>query len=112
MSKYLGPSSRIRRPDFLKTPEPPQGLELDIPYYDYSRAGSIQERYYEDPYVIIPEHFRELSKTSHMLTFDTAMVALRATIFYCSVFTKRDEFLGLHTVLNIDDHQCTYLMAE
>ncbi|CAB4429819.1 unnamed protein product [Rhizophagus irregularis] len=33
-----GPPSKIRRPDFLKTPEYHQGLELDIPYYDYGFA--------------------------------------------------------------------------
>ncbi len=33
VSKYLGPPSKIRRPDFLKTPKYYQGLELDIPYY-------------------------------------------------------------------------------
>jgi len=102
VSKYLGPPSKIRRPDFLKTPEYYQGLELDIPYYDYGFAIEVQgeqhekfnkffhrgdpnnfikqqERdqlkkelceenqialryvwYYEDPYVVIPEHLREL----------------------------------------------------
>ena len=33
VSKYLGPPSKIHRPDFLKTPKYYQGLELDIPYY-------------------------------------------------------------------------------
>ncbi|CAI2175884.1 19773_t:CDS:2 [Funneliformis geosporum] len=102
VSKYLGPPSKIRRPDFLKTPEYYQGLELDIPYYDYGFAIEVQgvqhEKYheyfhggdpnnlikqqardqlkkelceknqialryvwyYEDPFVVIPEHLREL----------------------------------------------------
>ncbi|RGB40859.1 hypothetical protein C1646_752838 [Rhizophagus diaphanus] len=38
VSKYLGPPSKIRRLDFLKTPKYYQGLELDIPYYDYGFA--------------------------------------------------------------------------
>ena len=86
----------------MKTPEYHQGLELDIPYYDYGFAIEVQgeqhekfnkffhrgdpnnfikqqERdqlkkelceenwialryvwYYEDPYIVIPEHLREL----------------------------------------------------
>ncbi|RHZ76779.1 hypothetical protein Glove_193g16 [Diversispora epigaea] len=46
------------------------GLQLDIPYYDYASTGSTQEKenqivlkevwYYEDPYIVIPEHLREL----------------------------------------------------
>ena len=102
VEKQYGPPSKIRRPDFLKTPEYYQGLELDIPYYDYGFAIEVQgeqhekfnkffhrgdpnnfikqqERdqlkkelceknqialryvwYYKDPYVVIPEHLREL----------------------------------------------------
>ncbi|CAJ0630582.1 3469_t:CDS:2 [Entrophospora sp. SA101] len=50
VTKYLGPPSKNRRPDFLKTSEYPKGLELDIPYYDYGfaieiQAGSGQERF-------------------------------------------------------------------
>ncbi|CAI2174945.1 16384_t:CDS:1, partial [Funneliformis geosporum] len=41
-SKYLGPPSEIRQPDFLKTPKYYQGLELDIPYYDYDFAIEVQ----------------------------------------------------------------------
>ncbi|POG79825.1 hypothetical protein GLOIN_2v1765168 [Rhizophagus irregularis DAOM 181602=DAOM 197198] len=35
LTKYLGSPSLIRRPDFLKTQEYPNGVELDIPYYEY-----------------------------------------------------------------------------
>ncbi|RIA92093.1 hypothetical protein C1645_765920 [Glomus cerebriforme] len=38
VAKYLGPPSENRRPDFLKIPEHPKGLELDIPYYEYGFA--------------------------------------------------------------------------
>ncbi|CAJ0650904.1 13881_t:CDS:2 [Entrophospora sp. SA101] len=99
--QYLGPQSENRKPDFLKIPEHPTGLQLDIPYYDYVFAIEVQgqqdekyielfhrdpknfikqqERdqlkkelceenwivlryvwYYEDPYVVISEHLREL----------------------------------------------------
>ncbi|CAB4378873.1 unnamed protein product [Rhizophagus irregularis] len=42
VAKYLGPPSKIRRPDFLKTLEYPKGLELDIPYYDHGFAIEVQ----------------------------------------------------------------------
>ena len=35
LTKYLGSPSLIRRPDFLKTQEYPNGLELDIFYPQY-----------------------------------------------------------------------------
>ncbi|CAI2188097.1 6201_t:CDS:2 [Funneliformis geosporum] len=99
VTKYLGPPSKDRKPNFLKTSEYPTGLELDIPYYEYGFAIEVQgeqhekyieffhrrdpnnfikqqerdqtqERimrrelryvwYYEDPYIVIPEHLREL----------------------------------------------------
>ena len=102
MSKYLGPPSKIRRPDFLKTLDYTTGLELDIYYPQYGFATEVQGEqhekyieffhngdpnnfikqqardqlkkelceenqialryvwYYEDPYVVIPEHLREL----------------------------------------------------
>ncbi|RGB40470.1 hypothetical protein C1646_753314, partial [Rhizophagus diaphanus] len=63
------------KPDFLKIPKYPKGLELDIPYYEYGFAIEDQLKkelceenwitlryvwYYEDPYVVIPEHLWEL----------------------------------------------------
>ncbi|RHZ65136.1 hypothetical protein Glove_319g194 [Diversispora epigaea] len=42
ISKYLGPPSKIRRPNFLKTSEHPMGLELDIYYPEYGLAIEIQ----------------------------------------------------------------------
>ncbi|CAG8762715.1 12864_t:CDS:2, partial [Cetraspora pellucida] len=102
VSKYLGPPSKICRPDSLKTLESPIGLELDIYYLEYGLAIKVQgeqhEKYieffhkgdpnnfvrqqerdqlkkelceenwivlrevwhYEDPYIVIPEHLREL----------------------------------------------------
>ena len=102
VAKYLGPPSENRRPDFLKIPEHPKGLELDIPYYEYGFAIEVQGEqhekyieffhrgdpnnfikqqardqlkkelceenwialryvwYYEDPYIVIPEHLQEL----------------------------------------------------
>ncbi|RHZ80629.1 hypothetical protein Glove_134g259 [Diversispora epigaea] len=81
VSKYLGEPSKNRKPDFLKTPEYPQGLELDILYYDYGDPNNyikqqVQDQelcednwivlryvwYYEDPYIVIPEHLQELGK--------------------------------------------------
>ena len=102
LTKYLGAPSLIRRPDFLKTQEYPNGLELDIFYPQYGFAIEVQgiqhEKYheffhggdpnnfikqqardqlkkelceenwialryvwyYEDPYIVIPKHLREL----------------------------------------------------
>jgi len=42
VAKYLGLPSENRRPDFLKIPEHPKGLELDIPYYKYGFAIEVQ----------------------------------------------------------------------
>ncbi|CAI2178599.1 447_t:CDS:2 [Funneliformis geosporum] len=47
LSKYLGPPSKIRRSDFLKISEYPQGLELDIPYYEYGFAIEVQGEQHE-----------------------------------------------------------------
>ncbi|CAB5188851.1 unnamed protein product [Rhizophagus irregularis] len=43
LTKYLGSPSLIRRPDFLKTQEYPNGVELDIPYYEYGFAIEVQD---------------------------------------------------------------------
>ena len=42
ITNILGPPSSICRPDFLKIPEHPKGLELDIPYYEYGFAIEVQ----------------------------------------------------------------------
>ncbi|CAG8814779.1 13169_t:CDS:1, partial [Racocetra fulgida] len=42
ISKYLGPPSNIRQPDFLKTFEHPRGLQLDIYYPEYRFAIKVQ----------------------------------------------------------------------
>ncbi|CAG8807821.1 3923_t:CDS:1, partial [Gigaspora margarita] len=47
VSKYLGPPSEIRRPDFLKTSESPIGLELDIYYPEYGLAIEVQGEQHE-----------------------------------------------------------------
>ncbi|RGB25229.1 hypothetical protein C1646_772040, partial [Rhizophagus diaphanus] len=47
VAKYLGPPSENRKPDFLKIPEHPKGLELDIPYYKYEFAIEVQEKQHE-----------------------------------------------------------------
>ncbi|GBB89271.1 hypothetical protein RclHR1_15970005 [Rhizophagus clarus] len=47
ISKYLGPPSKNRKPDFLKTLEHPRGLELDIPYYHYGFAIEVQGEQHE-----------------------------------------------------------------
>ena len=61
MSKYLGPPSKIRRPDFLKTLDHPIGLELDIYYPQYGFATEVQgeqhERYIEFFYNGDPNNF-------------------------------------------------------
>ncbi|CAG8834423.1 11662_t:CDS:2, partial [Gigaspora margarita] len=82
ITKILGPPSEIHKPDFLKTPEYPRGLELDIYYPQYGFAIEVQEYfykneedfelceenwivlieiwYYEDPHIVIPEYLKEL----------------------------------------------------
>ena len=45
--KYLGPPSENRRPDFLKIPEHPKGLELDIYYSEYGFAIEVQGEQHE-----------------------------------------------------------------
>ncbi|CAG8742666.1 15549_t:CDS:2, partial [Gigaspora margarita] len=42
ISKYLGPQSKLYRLEFLKTPEHPIKLELDIYYPDYGFAIEVQ----------------------------------------------------------------------
>ena len=42
LSKYLGPPSKERKPNFLKTLKHPSGLQLDIPYYHYDFAFEVQ----------------------------------------------------------------------
>ncbi|CAG8510757.1 16471_t:CDS:1 [Racocetra persica] len=42
VTKILSPPSDIRRPDFLKTPEYPRRLELDIYYPQYGFAIEVQ----------------------------------------------------------------------
>ncbi|RHZ49151.1 hypothetical protein Glove_529g17 [Diversispora epigaea] len=59
--KYLDLPSENRRPDFLKTPEHPIGLELDIPYYNHGFAIEVQgqqhEKYIEFFYRRDPNNF-------------------------------------------------------
>ena len=71
MSKYLGPPSKIRRPDFLKTLDHPTGLELDIYYPQYGLAIEVQgeqhKRYIEffhndDPNNFIKQQTRDQLK--------------------------------------------------
>ncbi|CAI2194658.1 1985_t:CDS:1, partial [Funneliformis geosporum] len=68
---YLGPPSKIRQPEFLKTLEHPKGLELDISYYDHGFAIEIQgvqyEKYHEffhegDPNNFIKQQERDQLK--------------------------------------------------
>ncbi|RHZ82606.1 hypothetical protein Glove_108g36 [Diversispora epigaea] len=47
VSKYLGPPSKIRQPEFLKTPKHPSGLHLDIYYPQYGFAIEVQGQQHE-----------------------------------------------------------------
>ena len=42
LTKYLSPPSLIHKPNFLKTPDCPTGLELDIYYPEYGFAIEVQ----------------------------------------------------------------------
>ncbi|RHZ59669.1 hypothetical protein Glove_362g74 [Diversispora epigaea] len=72
VTKYPGLPSKIRQPDFLKTLKYPTGLHLDIYYPQGDPDNFIKQqardqlkeelldRINEDPYIVIPEHLREL----------------------------------------------------
>ncbi|RIA84323.1 hypothetical protein C1645_742410 [Glomus cerebriforme] len=47
ITNILGPPSSIRRPDFLKIPEHPRGLELNIYYPQYGFAIEVQGKQHE-----------------------------------------------------------------
>ncbi|PKC62909.1 hypothetical protein RhiirA1_443673 [Rhizophagus irregularis] len=47
ITNILGPPSSVRRPDFLKIPEHPRGLELDIYYPQYGFAIEVQGKQHE-----------------------------------------------------------------
>ncbi|CAI2197287.1 17503_t:CDS:2, partial [Funneliformis geosporum] len=67
VSKYLGPPSKIRQPDFLKTPKHPSGLHLDIYYPQYSLAIEVQGKQHKH-YI---EHFhRTLEGFNNLLARD------------------------------------------
>ncbi|CAI2192315.1 265_t:CDS:2, partial [Funneliformis geosporum] len=96
-SKYLGPPSKIRRPDFLKTPEYYQGLELDIPYYDYGFAIEVQgvqhEKYHEyfhggDPNNLIKQQARDQLKKE---LCEKNQIALRYVWYYEDPFSNNDK---------------------
>ena len=70
-TKYLGPPLLICKPNFLKTPECPTGLELDIYYPEYGFAIEVQgvqhEKYHEffherDPNNFIKQQARDRLK--------------------------------------------------
>ncbi|CAH1769218.1 2243_t:CDS:1 [Entrophospora sp. SA101] len=63
VSKYLGPPSSIRRPDFLKTLEHPTGLELDIYYPEFGFAIEVQgkqHKHYIRHFHRTPEGFNKM----------------------------------------------------
>ncbi|KAF0494331.1 putative nuclease: PROVISIONAL [Gigaspora margarita] len=47
ISKYLGQPSKMRQPEFLKTPEFLAGLKLDIFYTEYGFAVEVQREQHE-----------------------------------------------------------------
>jgi len=88
LTKYLGSPSLIRRPDFLKTQEYPNGLELDIPYYEYGFAIEVQgvqhEKYHEffhrgDPNNFIKQQARDQLKKE---LCEENCIALRYVWYY------------------------------
>ncbi|CAG8647454.1 15871_t:CDS:2 [Racocetra fulgida] len=62
ITKYLGLPSRIRKPDFLKTPKYPTGLKLDIPYYDYGFAIEVQGIQHERQIKFFHPNFEDFEK--------------------------------------------------
>ncbi len=67
VAKYLGPPSKIRQPDFLKTPKHPSGLHLDIYYPQYGLAIEVQGKQHKH-YI---EHFhRTLEGFNNLLARD------------------------------------------
>ncbi|CAG8776981.1 19721_t:CDS:2, partial [Racocetra persica] len=62
ITKYLGSPSPIRKPDFLKTPEYPTGLELDISYYDYGFVIEVQGIQHEHQIKFFHPNFEDFEK--------------------------------------------------
>ncbi|CAG8636071.1 6231_t:CDS:2 [Paraglomus occultum] len=94
VSKYLGPSSKNRQPDFLKNPKHPTGLQLDIPYYHYGFAIEVQgpqhEKYIEffhnrDPKNFIKQQERDQLKEE---LCEENWIVLRYVWYYEDPFEK------------------------
>ncbi|CAG8838719.1 29427_t:CDS:1, partial [Racocetra persica] len=93
ITKYLGPPSPIRKPDFLKTPEYPTGLELDIPYYDYGFAIEVQGIQHEHQIKFFHPNFEGFKKqqTQDQLKEELCeenWIALRYVWYYEDPFEK------------------------
>jgi hypothetical protein len=104
LTEYLGSPLLIRRPEFLKTQEYPNGLKLDTPYYEYGFAIEVQgvqhEKYHEffhrgDPNNFIKQQARDqLNKE----LCEKNQIALRYVWYYEDpyiVIPKHLQELGL-----------------
>ncbi|PKY55192.1 hypothetical protein RhiirA4_474505 [Rhizophagus irregularis] len=98
-------SSLIRRPDFLKTPKYPNGLELDIPYYEYGYAIEVQgvqhEKYHEffhrgDPNNFIKQQARDQLKNNYAKITDCPKVCLVLRRPICSYYSRASSRTGSH----------------
>ena len=99
LTKYLGPPSLIRKPNFLKTPECPTGLELDIYYPEYGFAIEVQgvqhEKYIKffhngDPNNFIKQQARDQLKKE---LCEENQIALRYVWYYEDPYTIIPEHL-------------------
>ncbi|RIB07601.1 hypothetical protein C2G38_2213969 [Gigaspora rosea] len=93
ITKYLGPPSPIRKPDFLKTPKYPTGLELDIPYYDYGFAIEVQGIQHERQIKFFHPNFENFEKQQTRDQFKEELceenwIALRYVWYYEDPFEK------------------------
>ncbi|CAG8727284.1 5317_t:CDS:2 [Racocetra fulgida] len=93
ITKYLGLPSRIRKPDFLKTPKYPTGLKLDIPYYDYGFAIEVQGIQHERQIKFFHPNFEDFEKqqTRDQLKEELCeenWIALRYVWYYEDPFEK------------------------
>ncbi|CAG8801572.1 6559_t:CDS:2, partial [Racocetra persica] len=93
ITKYLDSPSPIHKPDFLKTPEYPTGLELDILYYDYGFAIEVQSIQHERQIKFFHPNFEDFEKqqTQDQLKEELCeenWIALRYVWYYEDLFEK------------------------
>ncbi|CAG8658571.1 11153_t:CDS:1, partial [Paraglomus occultum] len=95
----FGPPSANHWPDFLKTPEYPTGLQLDIPYYQHGFAIEVQGEQHEkfnkffyrgDPNNLVKQQERDQLKEE---LCEENWITLRYVWYYEDPFEKIPDIL-------------------